>query len=99
MAIIDKGRILLEAEPLRAVDELQGLVWERLISKDELPAIERDHAVLSTKLLSGRTLVRVYAGRAPSPAFHPVEADLQDVYFSVMNGDYGRRETALQVAR
>ena len=84
MAIIDKGRILLEAEPLPAVAEMQGQVWERLVSKDELPAIEREHNLLSTKLLSGRTLVRVKSDSAPSPQFHAVEPDLQDVYFSVM---------------
>lgn len=84
MAIIDKGRILLEAEPLCAVAEMQGRVWERLVSKDELPEVEREHKVLSTKLLSGRTVVRVRGDRAPSPAFHAAEPDLQDVYFSVM---------------
>jgi ABC-2 type transport system ATP-binding protein len=98
MAIIDKGCILLEAEPLRAVDEMQGRVWERLISKEELPAIEREHAVLSTKLLSGRTLVRIHSDVPPGPSFHQAEPDLQDVYFSVMAGNYGRRP-ALKVAR
>ena len=99
MAIINKGRILLEAEPLRAVEEMQGRVWERLIAKEELPAIEREYAVLSTKLLSGRTLVRVAGDHQPSPAFHAAEPDLQDVYFSVMNGHYATRKAALQVAR
>ncbi len=99
MAIINKGSILLEAEPLRAVEEMQGRVWERLVTKDELPAMEREYTLLSTKLLSGRTLVRVCSDAAPSPAFHAVEPDLQDVYFSVMGGTYGRRGTALRVAR
>ena len=99
MAIIDKGHILLEAEPLRAVAEMEGRVWERLVSKEELPSIEREHTLLSTKLLSGRTLVRVCSDSAPSPAFHAAEPDLQDVYFSVMAGNYGRRGSALQVAR
>jgi ABC-type multidrug transport system ATPase subunit len=100
MAIINKGQILLEAEPLRAVAEMQGRVWERLISKDELPAVEREHAVLSTKLLAGRTLVRVCSDRQPSPAFHAAEPDLQDVYFSVMSGHYARRgASALQAAQ
>jgi ABC-2 type transport system ATP-binding protein len=99
MAIIEKGRILLEAEPLRAVEEMQGRVWERLVSKEELPAVEREHKLLSTKLLSGRTLVRVSSDSAPSPAFHAVEPDLQDVYFSVMSGESARRQPALQVAR
>jgi ABC-type multidrug transport system ATPase subunit len=99
MAIINKGRILLEAEPLRAVEEMQGRVWERLVSKDELPAIEQEHAVLSTKLLAGRTLVRVCSDTLPSSAFRAAEPDLQDVYFSVMNGNYDRPNRVLQVAR
>ena len=98
MAIINKGQILLEAEPLRAVEEMQGRVWQRLVSKDELPAIERDYDVLSTKLLSGRTVVRVCSDTQPSPAFHAVEPELHDVYFSVMGGHYGR-PGALEAAR
>jgi ABC-2 type transport system ATP-binding protein len=99
MAIIDKGRILLEAEPLRAVDGMQGRVWERLVSKDELPAIEQEYPLLSTKLVSGRTMVRVCSDTLPSPAFRAVDPDLQDVYFSVMAGSYHRNGAALRVAR
>jgi ABC-type multidrug transport system ATPase subunit len=84
MAIIDKGRILLEAEPLRAVAQMEGTVWERLVSKEELPAIVREHDVLSTKLLSGRTVVRVCSESQPSPAFHAVAPELHDVYFRAM---------------
>src|SRR5919112_958713 len=65
MAIIDRGRILLEAEPLRAIDELQGRIWRRLVDRDALPEIERAHAVVSMKLLAGRTMVRVYASESP----------------------------------
>jgi ABC-type multidrug transport system ATPase subunit len=32
MAIIDQGEILLEAEPLRAVDELRGRIWRRILA-------------------------------------------------------------------
>jgi len=84
MAIIDKGRILLEADPLHAVAQMKGRVWERLVSKDELPEIEREHDVLSTKLLSGRTVVRVFSETQPSPAFEPAEPDLHDVYFNAI---------------
>ncbi len=90
MAIIDRGEILLEAEPLRAVDDLRGRIWRRVISKDELPAVEREHAVISTKLLAGRTLVRVY-GEEPATGFEQAEPDLEDVYFSTMAGQIGRR--------
>src|SRR5687767_2462333 len=40
MAIIDRGEILLEAEPLRAVEELEGRIWRRVIAKEELPALQ-----------------------------------------------------------
>src|SRR5215207_6873625 len=73
MAIIDRGEILLEAEPLRAVAELRGRVWRRVIAKDELPGLERMHAVISTKLLGGRTLVHVYSDAVPGPGFEPAE--------------------------
>jgi len=91
MAIIDRGEILLETEPLRAVADLRGRVWRRVISKHELPALEREHAVISTKLLAGRTLVRVYSDGSPGAGFESAEADLEDVYFSTMTGHIGRR--------
>ena len=98
MAIIDKGEILLEAEPLRAVDDLRGRIWRRVISRAELPALEREHAVISTKLLAGRTLVHVYADTAPGPGFDPAEPDLEDVYFSTMAGHVGRAGQPLATA-
>ena len=92
MAIIDQGKILLEAEPLRAVNDLRGRIWRRVMSKDELPEVERKHAVISTKLLAGRTLVRrIHSDTAPGPGFEPAEPDLEDVYFSAMAGHIGRR--------
>jgi ABC-2 type transport system ATP-binding protein len=91
MAIIDQGKILLEAEPLRAVNDLRGRIWRRVMSKDELPEVERKHAVISTKLLAGRTLVRIHSDTAPGPGFEPAEPDLEDVYFSTMAGHIGRR--------
>src|SRR5690606_34038076 len=64
MAIIDRGEILLEAAPLSAVHDLRGRIWRRLISREELPALEREHAVISTKLLGGRTLVHLFGDAA-----------------------------------
>jgi ABC-2 type transport system ATP-binding protein len=84
MAIIDRGEILLEAEPLAAVAKLRGHIWRRVIAKDALAALERDHAVISTKLLAGRTVVHVHSDSAPGPEFEAVEPDLEDVYFSTM---------------
>jgi len=91
MAIIDRGRILLEAEPLRAVADLRGRIWQRVIPKAELAAVEREHAVISTKLLAGRRLVRLHSDGTPGSGFELAEPDLEDVYFSAMAGRIGRR--------
>src|SRR5688572_10057647 len=98
MAIIDRGQILLEAEPLRAVADLRGRIWRRVISKQELAALEREHAVISTKLLAGRTVVRVFGDIPPGADFQPAEPDLEDVYFSTMAGQIGRRREQVDSA-
>jgi ABC-type multidrug transport system ATPase subunit len=86
LAIIDRGRILLEAEPKRAIDGLRGRIWRRTVSRDALPALERACPVISTTLLAGRTVAHVYADASPGVEFEAVEPDLKDVYFSVMAG-------------
>jgi ABC-2 type transport system ATP-binding protein len=91
MAIIDRGEILLEAEPLGAMEEMRGRIWRSVIEKRALPEVERAHAVISTKMLGGRTVVHVYADAAPGPGYEPAEPDLEDVYFSTMAGHIGRR--------
>ncbi|MEO8381464.1 MAG: ABC transporter ATP-binding protein [Acidobacteriota bacterium] len=91
MAIIDRGEILLETEPLSAVRELKGRIWRRVIERGALAEVERQHRVISTKLLGGRTLVHVYDHASPGAAFEPVEPDLEDVYFSIMSDQHGRR--------
>ncbi|HSU17363.1 ABC transporter ATP-binding protein [Longimicrobium sp.] len=91
MAIIDRGEILLEAEPLAAMEEMRGRIWRRVIERASLAEVEREHDVISTKLLGGRTVVHVHADASPGAGFEPVEPDLEDVYFSTMAGHHGRR--------
>jgi ABC-type multidrug transport system ATPase subunit len=86
MAIIRKGQILLEAEPMSAVAKLNGKIWRRRIEKRALHAIEQQYAVISTKLLGGQTVVHVYSKQDPGNGFEHVEADLEDVYFCTMAG-------------
>jgi ABC-2 type transport system ATP-binding protein len=98
MAIIDKGQILLEAEPAAAIAALRGRVWTRVVAKTELAALELLHQVICTKLLGGRTVVHVYAESSPGPEFERVEPGLEDVYFSVMAGHQGIRAGSLGAA-
>jgi ABC-type multidrug transport system ATPase subunit len=86
MAIINKGTILLEAEPLGALEELKERIWRKVIDKGELAEVEREHRVISTKLLAGKTVVRVYGKENPGSGFEIVEPDLEDAYFTTMAG-------------
>lgn len=90
MAIINKGEILLEAEPLQAVKNLRGQIWQRIIPKEQLPELEKDHQVISTKLLAGRTVVRVFSKASPGDAFDSVAPNLEDVYFTTMKEQIGQ---------
>jgi ABC-type multidrug transport system ATPase subunit len=89
MAIIHHGKILLEAEPQRAVDELAGRIWRRVVAREDLERFDQEHAVISTRLLAGRTIAHVFAESNPGAGFEAVEPDLKDVYFSVMAGQHG----------
>ena len=56
MAIIDRGEILLEAEPLRAIRRACAAAsGAAFVDRAELPETSGSIAVISTKLLAGRT--------------------------------------------
>lgn len=92
MAIISKGQILQEAEPLKAVEGLRGMIWRRIVEKSALPELEREHKIISTKLLSGRTVIHIYSKEDPGNGFELVDPDLEDVYFSTMAGHIGNHK-------
>ena len=61
--------------------ELQGRIWSRFVSREELPRHEAAGNVISTRRLAGKTLIHVHADARPDPSFEPVAPDLADVYF------------------
>lgn len=96
MAIINRGRILLEAEPLKAIDRLKGSIWKKIIDRSELAEHERMYRVISSRLLVGRTVIHVHSQGLPDPSFSPVDPDLGDVYFAAMFGIADLPEAGLE---
>ena len=84
MAIISKGEVLLTGEPGDAIGHLDGRIWSRVVSRDELADYERDHHVISTHLSGGRTVIHVYADERPAAGFERVRTELTDVYFATL---------------
>jgi len=83
MAIIHKGQVLATGEPIEVIAGLRGQIWKRFVDKADLPKVQAELNVISTRLFQGRPLIHVHAP-APPPGFEPVEPDLEDVYFSTI---------------
>ena len=84
MAIISGGRLLAEGDPAQAIRQIDGKIWQRVVPKDQLVVYQQEHAVISTRLVGGKTVVHVLADERPDASFEPVAVSLQDVYFSTL---------------
>jgi len=86
MAIINKGKVLLTGEPQQLVLDIDERIWARFVTKQELPQFQKRHAVISSRLLAGRTLVHVYSEDDPGDGFEQIQGELEDVYFATIAG-------------
>jgi len=84
MAIICDGRILREGAPSALMASLAGRIWTKSIDRRDLEAVRATHKVISTRLLSGRTMIHVLADSDPGDGFSPMPGGLEDVYFSTL---------------
>lgn len=82
MAIINKGQILMNGNPLKAIESLEGKVWEKRIPKDQLKDAKENYMVISDKLISGQPNIHIMSDTDPGDGFHSVVPDLEDVYFT-----------------
>ena len=96
MAIINKGQILLESQPLYAIHNIQGKIWTKIVEKNALESLRQAYQIISTKLVSGRTMIHIYSEEVPGDGFELAQADLEDVYFSTMSGMYGESRPQLR---
>ena len=81
MAIIAKGRVLLQGEPQAAIETLKNKVWRRSVNKDALSEYQEKFTVLTTRLVGGKPQINVFSDAQPDDGFHLIEPDLEDVYF------------------
>jgi ABC-type multidrug transport system ATPase subunit len=93
MAIISGGRVLMQGEPLESIRKLEGKIWRRAIPKGELETFQQKYAVISTKLVAGRTVIHVISEAQPA-SFEPVSTSLEDVYFSALRKVTGAEKAA-----
>lgn len=82
MAIINGGRVLVQCSPADALKSLEGKIWKRLMEKTEFEGAADGRKVVSSRLMHGKVMMRVYSPVPPGAGFEATEPELEDVYFS-----------------
>ena len=87
MAIIASGRLLLSGSPADLAAQLDGKIWEKSISRQELHEIKSKYQLISSGLQSGKLKVHIYTDEDPGNGFMQTSARLEDVYFNTLRAE------------
>jgi ABC-type multidrug transport system ATPase subunit len=82
MAIINRGKILMQGNPLEALATMDGQIWSRRVDKTEVARFKDSLNVISDKMIAGKPELRVFATAQPDESWQPAVANLEDVYFA-----------------
>ncbi|WP_214072302.1 ABC transporter ATP-binding protein [Mucilaginibacter sp. dw_454] len=94
MAIINKGQVLMQGNPLKALGDLKGKIWSMRVDRDLATGYKERLNVISDKLVAGKPTLHVLSDSKPEDGFELVNPDLEDVYFSYI---FGSQPQALTV--
>jgi len=86
MAIINKGEVLMQGNPLKSLETLKGQIWSKRVERGEAAVYKERLNVISDKLIAGKPTLHVYAPQQPEGGFEQIVPDLEDVYFSYIFG-------------
>jgi ABC-type multidrug transport system ATPase subunit len=88
MAILNGGKILYHTTPQEATKKIEGAIWKKTISRDDLEVNEKMFDILSSNYNQDNTLnIRVHALEKPSDDFIAATPQLDDVYFIALKQD------------
>ncbi|WP_439132319.1 ABC transporter ATP-binding protein [Polaribacter sp.] len=87
MAILSNGKIISEGNPAELVASISGKIWSKIILKKEIKAYKNKFNVISTKLVAGKTQIRVLADSKPEEGFSIITPNLEDYYFTTLLND------------
>ena len=85
MAIINKGKVVLQGNPLVLIEQLNGKVYQKSIKRTEIAAYKKAYRVVNDKLFLGKPIIQIVSEGDPGNGFVAVDATLEDVYFSQIN--------------
>lgn len=85
MAIINKGKVVLQGNPLELIKQLNGKVYQKSIQRTEVAAYKKAYQIVNDKLFLGKPIIQIVSDEDPGNGFTAIEATLEDVYFSQIN--------------
>jgi len=84
MAILANGEIISQGNPKELVASIQGKIWTKIIPKIDINIYKKAFDVISTKLVSGETQIRVLSENKPEAGFDSITPNLEDYYFATV---------------
>ncbi|GGG92914.1 ABC transporter ATP-binding protein [Pedobacter zeae] len=82
MAVIAKGKLILQGKPADLTQKLNGRIWRKAIEKTDLPHYAARYSMISTKIIAGKLNLFVLDDQLPAVGFEAVYPGLEEVYFS-----------------
>lgn len=84
MAILADGEIISQGNPTDLVKHIEGKIWSKIIAKKNVDSYQKTYDVISIKLVSGETQIRVWSEQQPEVGFEPIVPNLEDYYFATL---------------
>lgn len=84
MAIIKKGHVISQGTPSDYLEQLNGKLWSKAISKEELPTLESHHQIISKQLVERVMHITIHADDCPA-GFTETTPTLEHAYFTHLN--------------
>ncbi len=89
IAILHKGHLKVHTHPEQLLQQMDGSVWEWLVSSQELVDLKQQFLVTSTLRRLEGIEVRAVSTVRPNPQARAVEPSLEDVYLSIVSQRQG----------
>lgn len=86
MAVMANGKIILKGKPANLTAALNGKIWLKTVSKEEVSSYQSSLQVISTRRIAGKIQMLVLADSCPETGFEPFYPGLEEVYFSALPG-------------
>jgi ABC-type multidrug transport system ATPase subunit len=85
MVVMNKGTILRDSTPEEAIRDLEGKIYRKVVTRDEVNELRKELKVISTRMQEGNIVAHIFSVDSLPQSFDKVQPDLEDVYFATIS--------------